>query len=292
MDKLRAIEWFVRLADLGSFTRVAEEQDTSKSMISKEISRLEAELGARLIQRSTRHLQLTQVGEGYLQRCRALLMQLEDAESFVQDLQGEPKGRLKINAPMALGLTDLSRLFADFMQAYPQIELDIHLSDESVDLIEQGFDLGFRVASREFDSSYIGRPLKRFNYRICVAPAYLEQHGKIRRAEDLAQHNCFIYSYFRGKDVWPLGENGVQVSGSLRVNNTIFMLEAIKAGLGVGFMPEFICRDALAAGEVVEVLPRAAKPQLTLYALYPARQFVPPKLQLCIEFFQQWFKQN
>ena len=199
MDKLRAIQLFVRLADLGSFTRVAEQTNASKSMISKEISRLEDALGARLLHRSTRNVQLTHVGEGYLQRAREILEKLDDADNFVQDLQQNPRGKLKINAPMALGITDLSSLFADFMQAYPDIELDIHLGDESVDLVEQGFDLGFRASSRPIDSSYVGRPLTRFNYNVCVGPDYLKNHPPLNLPRDLKDHNCFVYSYFQGK---------------------------------------------------------------------------------------------
>jgi len=288
MDKLRAIQLFVRLADLGSFTRVAEQTNASKSMISKEISKLEDALGARLLHRSTRSVQLTHVGEGYLQRAREILGKLEDADSFVQDLQQHPKGKLKINAPMALGITDLSNLFADFMEAYPDIELDIHLGDESVDLVEQGFDLGFRASSRPIDSHYVGRPLTRFKYRVCVSADYIERHPDIKLPQDLKGHNCFVYSYFQGKNVWPL-EDGVTVQGNLRVNSTIFMMEAIKRGQGIGFIPDFVCRDAIAAGEVVEILPDAVKPNLTLYALYPARHFVPPKLIQCIEYLEGWF---
>ena len=288
MDKLRAIQLFVRLADLGSFTRVAEQTNSSKSMISKEISRLEDELGARLLHRSTRNVQLTHVGEGYLQRAREILAKLDDADNFVQDLQQHPRGKLKINAPMALGITDLSGLFADFMQAYPDIELDIHLGDESVDLVEQGFDLGFRASSRPIDSSYVGRPLTHFNYSVCVGTEYLKQHPPIDLPRDLKDHNCFVYSYFQGKNVWPI-EDGIPVSGTLKVNSTIFMMEAIKRNQGVGFIPDFVCRDALEAGDVVEVLADSKKPQLTLYALYPARHFVPSKLVQCIEYLEQWF---
>lgn len=291
MNKLRAIELFVRLADLGSFTKVADEINTSKSLISKEITRLEEDIGARLFHRSTRKLQLTHVGEGYLQRCREILMKMDDAESFVQDLQQRPKGKLKINAPMALGITDLSGLFADFMQAYPDIELDIHLGDEPVDLIEQGFDVGFRAASELFDSNYIGRPLTEFHYHICASAKYLKAQPKITEAADLSEHNCFTYSYFRGKNVWPI-DGGIAINGGLTVNSTIFMMEVIKKGLGIGFLPDFVCRDALDAGEMVEVLPNANRPKLTLYALYPERQFAPPKLLHCIEFLEQWFKKR
>ncbi|MEH6449386.1 MAG: LysR family transcriptional regulator [Oleispira sp.] len=288
MDKLRAIQLFVRLADLGSFTRVAEQTNASKSMISKEISRLEDSLGARLLHRSTRSVQLTDAGEGYLQRAREILEKLDDAEDFVQDRQAKPKGKLKINAPMALGITDLSGLFADFMQTYPDIELDIHLGDESIDLVEQGFDLGFRASSKAIDSNYVGRPLTQFNYKVCVGAEYFENHPKIKIAHDLSQHNCFEYSYFQGKNVWPI-DDGITIQGNLRVNSTVFMMEVIKRNQGIGFIPDFVCREAIEKGDVIEILSKTKKPNLTLYALYPARHFVPTKLVHCIEFLEQWF---
>jgi DNA-binding transcriptional LysR family regulator len=288
VDKLRAIKLFVRLADLGSFTRVAEQVNSSKSMVSKEIARLETDLGARLLHRSTRNVQLTHVGEGYLQRAREILSKLDDADNFVQDLQQNLRGKLKINAPMALGITDLSYLFADFMKANPEIELDIHLGDESVDLVEQGFDLGFRASSQPIDSNYVGRPLTCFTYKVCAAPEYLDKHPTIMLPKDLQDHNCFIYSYFQGKNVWPI-EDGIAVKGSLRVNNTMFMMESIKQGVGLGFIPDFVCQQAIDSGDVVEVLADSKKAMLTLYALYPARYFVPPKLVQCIDYLEQWF---
>lgn len=288
MDKLRAIKLFVRLADLGSFTRVAEQINSSKSMVSKEIGRLETELGTRLLHRSTRNVQLTHTGEGYLQRAREILAKLDDADNFVQDLQQNLRGKLKINAPMALGITDLSHLFADFMLDHPEIELDIHLGDESIDLVEQGFDLGFRASSEEIDSNYVGRPLTQFTYRVCASPDYLARHPSILLPQDLKAHNCFIYSYFKGKNVWPI-EDGVSINGTLRVNSTPFMLEAIKKGLGLGFIPDFVCQEAINNGQVVEVLANSHKPMLTLYALYPVRYFVPAKLIQCIEYLEQWF---
>lgn len=288
MNKLRAIQLFVRLADLGRFTKVAEQTSASKSMISKEISRLENELGARLLHRSTRNVELTHAGEGYLQRAREILEKLDDADNFVQDLQQHPRGKLKINAPMALGITDLSTLFADFMRAYPNIELDIHLGDENIDLVEQGFDLGFRASSRPIDSNYVGRPLTRFKYRVCIGPNYMNEHPMIQLPQDLKDHNCFVYSYFQDKNIWPI-EDGVAVQGTLKVNSTMFMMEAIKQGQGIGFIPDFVCREALAKGELVEILASSRKPDLTLYALYPVRHFVPSKLVQCIEFLEQWF---
>ncbi|NOU52168.1 LysR family transcriptional regulator [Pseudoalteromonas sp. JBTF-M23] len=289
MDKLRAIRLFVRLADVGSFTQVAELTNSSKSMISKEISRLENELGVRLLHRSTRNVQLTHIGQGYLQRAREILKKVDEADIFAQDLQQNIKGKLKINAPMALGITDLSIMFADFMEQNPDIELDIHLGDESIDLVEQGFDLGFRASSKPIDSNYVGRPLTQFNYKVCTTEKYLSQHPSIQSAHDLKLHNCFVYSYFQGKNVWPL-DGGVAIAGKLKVNSTIFMLESIKRGLGIGFIPDFVCQDAIRRGEIIEILPTAARPKLTLYALYPARQFVPTKLIQCIEYLELWFR--
>lgn len=288
MDKLRAMRLFIRLADLGSFTRVAEQVNSSKSMISKEISRLEADLGARLLHRSTRNLQLTHAGEGYLQRAREILSKLDDADSFVQDLQQNLRGKLKINAPMSLGITDLSILFADFMKANPEIELDIHLGDESIDLVEQGFDIGFRASSKPIDSNYVGRPLTKFTYKVCASPEYIKKHPAITLPNDLKDHNCFVYSYFQGKNIWPI-EDGIAVKGNLRVNNTLFMMESIKQGLGLGLIPDFVCKQAIENKHVVEVLANAQKSMLTLYALYPARYFVPSKVVQCIEYLEQWF---
>ncbi len=288
MDKLRAMHYFVRLADLGTFTAVAAELNVAKSLISKEIARLEDHLGSRLLQRSTRRLTLTLAGLQYLESSRSILSQMEDAESEVQNLQQTAVGTLRINAPMALGLTDLSSAFAAFMKQYQNISLDIHLGDEPVDLIEQGFDLGFRASSTELDSGYIGRPLRRFGYHICASPEYLARKGGVSSPEDLKQHNCFTYSYFRGLNVWPVGD-AVTVSGSLKVNSTPFILDVVRAGLGIGFIPDFVCREALATGDVVEVLGGQEKPLLTLYTLYPARHHVPQRLLLCIEFLERWF---
>lgn len=288
MDKLRAMRLFVQLADLGSFTKVAEQTLCSRSMISKEIGRLEQEIGTRLLHRTTRNVQLTHVGQGYLQRAREILAKVDDADNFAQDLQHNLRGKLKINAPMALGINELSGMFADFMLEHPEIELDIHLGDETLDLVEQGFDLGFRASSTPLDSNYVGKPLTRFTYRVCVSPLYLDKNPVIHEPMDLKQHNCFVYSYFNRKNIWPIDE-GVTVRGRLKVNNTPFMLEAIKKGVGIGFLPDFVCQQAIQNGEMVEILKDNKKPELTLYALYPARHFVPAKLSMCIEYMQRWF---
>lgn len=291
MDKLRAIELFVRVVEQGSFTAVAEEMNLSKSMISKEISKLEQELGARLIHRSTRNLQLTEVGEGYLFRSKDILHKLEDAQSFVQGMQEKPSGKLKINAPMTFGLTRLRDVFAAFLDQYPDIEIDLHLSDEPVDLVEKGFDVGFRISSMPLDSAYVGRPLTQFGYHICASPDYLNKHPAIRSSRDLQTHSCIVYSLYNHKNFWPLDKT-IEVKGRLSVNNTFYIIEMLKRGQGIGFVPEFACSDAIAKGELIEILPDLPRPLLTLYVLYPVRHFVPLKLQHCVHFIEEWFKKS
>jgi DNA-binding transcriptional LysR family regulator len=292
MDKLRAMQLFVRVAELGSFSQVAGQTGCSKSMLSKQISALEQTLGTRLLQRSTRRLQLTQAGEDYLQRCRDILRQIEDTEARMQQQQQIPQGKLRINAAMALGLTALAPAFAEFMRLYPQIELDIQLSDEAQDLLQHNFDLGLRVASQAFDSAYVGQTITQFSYSICASPEYLRRHGTVNCPEDLMNHQCFEYSYFRHKHIWPVGKDGVAISGKLKANSSVFLLEMIKQGMGVGFIPRFISYQALQDGEVVEVLANQHKPKMTLFALYPVRQFTPPRLKLLIEFLQSWFSRH
>lgn len=214
---------------------------------------------------------------------------MEDADAYVRYMQSNPKGKLRINAPMALGITDLPRMFSAYMKAYPDIDLDIHLGDESQDLIEHGFDLGFRASSQRFDSSYIGKPLTRFQYQVCASPGYLATHARISKVADLKQHNCFVYSYFRTGNHWPLND-GITIGGTLRVNSTLFMRQVIEDGLGIGFLPSFVAREGLHDGKLKEILPRAKRPELTLYALYPNRRFVQPKLLNCIAFMQAWFE--
>lgn len=291
MNKLRGMFLFSRLAELGSFVAVAEEIDSTASMVSKEIQKLEQDIGARLMHRSTRKIQLTPVGEGYLERCRQILAQVNEADAYVQQSQNSMRGKLRINMPMVLGLTDLSLIIADYMRTYPDVELDIHLGDESVDLLEGGFDLGFRASSQLLDSGYVGKPLKAFDYHICAAPQYLKTHAPIKTVQDLTQHNCFEYSYFKGGKVWPVAQ-GIKIKGNLKANNTLMIRDAVEAGLGLAFLPGFVAKPGLNSGRLQEVLEEQPKPKLTLYALYPNRKHLPPALSKFIEFIQNWFAKS
>jgi len=288
MNKLRGMFLFTRLADLGSFAGVAQEVGSTPSMVSKEIQKLEQEIGARLVHRSTRRMRLTSIGQGYLSRCAEILAQVNDAEAYVSQMQNSMQGSLRINLPMVLGVTDLGVVLADFMRAFPKVKLDVHLGDESFDLVEHGFDLGFRASSQPFNSSYIGKKLRAFTYHICASESYLTRHSLIEKPADLSRLNCFVYSYFQSGGDWPVGE-GVRVGGNLRANNTLFLRDAVEAGLGVGFLPSFVAMPGLQSGRLKELLSDFDKPDLTLYALYPNRKHTPPILAKCIAFLEDWF---
>lgn len=291
MDKLRAMELFVKVAEIGSFSGAADALNISKSMISKEVSKLEKQIGARLLQRSTRKLQLTEIGRGYLNRCRQILLQVKDTESFVLHMQSKPRGKLKINAPMTLGISDLRFAFSDFMAAFPEIELDITLSDEQVDLIEQGFDIGFRAMTQLTDLNYIGKPIGEFQLHVVASPSYLKAQSAVETLDDLVNHNCLAYSYSLAGTSWPIG-GGVPITGQLKANNTLFIRQAALDGRGIAVLPSFVCKTDLESGELVELLQNYERPTLKFYVLYPAREFVPPKITQCVDFIHNWFSKQ
>ncbi|AGH82251.1 LysR family transcriptional regulator [Psychromonas sp. CNPT3] len=289
MDTLRSMALFVKVAETGSFKQAAEEMNYSNSLISKEIGKLEQMVGARLLQRSTRKIHLTEIGLGYLERCRKILSADQEAHDYVQEMQGQPKGRLKINAPMTLGITDLSLAFAAFTELHPEVELDVDLSDEPVDLIAQGYDIGFRVSSTFIDVNYVGKPIASFSLHLVTTPKYLQNHGPIECPEQLSEHNFYLYSLANSKNKLPIG-GGITVKGNLKANNTIFLRDALLQGNAIGLFPSFVCAKEIKSGLLVELLVDYPLPKLNFYVLYPSRHYTPPKLAKFVEFMQAWFE--
>lgn len=291
MDTLRAIELFVLVAETGSFREAANKANYSNSLISKEISKLEDHLGARLLQRSTRQVQLTEVGIGYLKRCKNILKYHIEAKDFIQESQNNIKGKLRVNAPMTLGITNLAEAFASFTALHPDVALDVELSDTNVDLIEHGYDIGFRASSTGVDSNYIGKPIATFPLYVVSTRDYITANGPIKAIEHLYDHNCYIYSLAMNKDVWPIGD-GVRVSGNIVANNTIFIKEALLQNQGIALLPSFVCRNEIESGELIKLLPEIELPKLSFYVLYPSRQYTPPKLTKFVNFISEWFQKN
>ncbi|MFT4926820.1 MAG: DNA-binding transcriptional LysR family regulator [Phenylobacterium sp.] len=291
MNTLRAMTLFTKVAEVGSFKQAAQQLNYSSSMLSKEIDKLEQSVGARLLQRSTRKIQLTEIGQGYLQRCQGIIDANQQALDYVQEMQGQPKGRLKVNAPMTLGITDLGAAFAAFTAEHPEVELEVDLSDSPVDLMAQGYDVGFRASSGQIDANYVGKPISTFSLHIVTTQKYLDTHGPIDDPLQLSRHNCYLYDLALSKNRWPIG-GGVYVSGSIKANNTIFIREALLQGHGVGVLPSFVCAQYIESGQLVELFTDIELPKLSFYVLYPSRHHTPPKLARFVEFMTQWFKHN
>jgi DNA-binding transcriptional LysR family regulator len=206
-------------------------------------------------------------------------------------MQGQPKGSLKINAPMTLGITHLGSAFAAFTAQHPEVELEVDLSDEPVDLITQGYDIGFRASSSFIDVNYVGKPLATFSLHLVTTPEYLKANGPINNPEQLDQHNVYTYSLAINKNKLPIN-GGIMVSGNIKANNTIFLKDAILQGSGIGLLPSFVCSKEIQSGELVEPLKDLPFPSLNFYVLYPSRHYTPPKLAKFVEFMQAWFEKQ
>ena len=293
MDNLADVAVFVRVVERGSFTLAADELELSRAVVSKYVSRLEERLGARLLHRTTRRLSLTEAGAALFEASRGALERIEEAEGAVAQLQSEPRGRLRVSAPMSFGILHLGPAITDFARAHPRVTLDLRLDDRFVNLVEEGIDVAVRIGALT-DSSLVARRLATTRTLVCAAPAYLAQHGEPETPEDLAAHNCLIYSYLSTANVWrftaPDGrEIPIAVNGTFRINNGIVLGEAAAAGHGILLTPSFYVGPLLRDGRLKRILPGYRLPELGIHAVYPERAQVPPKVRAFVDFLAQRF---
>lgn len=292
MDNLTGMAIFARVVEARSFTAAAAALDLSKSAVSKQVARLEDRLGARLLNRTTRRLSLTEVGAAFYERCARILVEVEDAELAVGRLQDAPRGTLRINAPMSFGQLHLAPAVADFLNGHPGLAIDLTLNDRIVDLVEEGYDVAIRI-SRLADSSLIARRLVPSRRVVCGSPAYFERHGVPRHPADLRRHNCLLYSYLPSAEEWqfvgPDGPAAVRVSGTLRANNGDALEAAMLTGLGVALQPTFIAGRDLQAGRLVAVMPDYVDESASVYAVYPHSRHLSAKVRAFIDFLAARF---
>ncbi len=293
MDNLTDIAVFVRVVERGSFTRAADELELSRAVVSKYLSRLEERLGARLLHRTTRRLSLTEAGAALFEASRGALERIVEAEDAVAKFQKEPRGRLKVSAPMGFGIMYLGAAAADFLRAHPGVTLDLTLDDRFVNLVEEGADVAIRIG-RLTDSSLVARRIATTQPIILASAAYLEANGVPESPGDLAAHNCLLYAYLATANVWrfnaPDGrEIPVAVTGGARVNNGMVICEMAAAGLGVVMAPTFYAAQYLRSGRLKRVLERYRLPELGIHAVYPARSQVPPKVRTFVDFLAARF---
>ena len=287
MDRLEAMHLFVLVAELGSFGKAAEQSDLSPSAVTRQIARLEAHLGVKLLARSTRHVSLTSAGAEYLTKCREILGLVRKSEAEISAQRTLPSGTIRISLPMSFGIARLAPLLNDFSQHYPRVSLDMHLTDRHVNLVEEGVDVAIRV-TRALDVNDVVRKLATSRSVVVVAPEYLARHGRPDHPTDLQSHECLMYSGATAGAKWQFMLNNqvcsVPVNGPIQANNGDVLMQAATRGLGIAHLPEFIVGDRLAAGELVEILADYAMPQLGIYAVLPSNRHIPQRIKLLMDF--------
>ncbi len=286
MDRLTSMTVFVRVAELGSFTGAADELEISATMVGKHVKALEARLGARLIHRTTRRQQLTDVGRHYFDRCKAILEEAAAAEASVDALRGVPRGLLRITASVTYGARKIAPALADFLRQHPDVQAELVLNDRTVDLIEEGFDAAIRIGRLD-DSGLIARPLAPYRMMICASPAYLAAHPAPRRPQDLERHVCLAYWSVQGR--WKLTdrdgrEHPVRVESRLRTNNGDALRQAALAGFGIVMQPQVLLEDDVRSGRLVPLLPNYRLPSAPVHLVYLPDRRPTPKLQRFIDF--------
>lgn len=287
MDRLLWMHCYARAVETGSFSAVARELAIGQPNVSRHIASLEAHLGTRLLHRSTRKLTLTPEGERYYTEVRRALDAIAEAESTARGEQ-KPAGLLRVACPTALARFKLMPLVKPFLARYPAIELDLQVADRKIDLIEEGVDVAVRVGELR-DSALKARKLGTAR-RICVAsPGYLVERGTPQTPEDLRAHNCILYSLLATGSLWPFEAQPVEVRGNFKVNSPEAVRSAVLDGLGIGLMPCWLFDDALARGEVVQLLSDWTVPALPISALYPAKRLLPRRASVFMDFLAQAF---
>ncbi|RZI68182.1 MAG: LysR family transcriptional regulator, partial [Pseudomonas sp.] len=260
MDRLSSMEAFVTAAECGSYAKAAERMGLSPQMVAKHVAALEHRLGARLLNRTTRRQSLTELGQAYLERCKHILSEARAADSLGEMMNDTPRGKLKISAPITFGSSRLMPFVTTFLRLHPEIEIDLQLTDRFVDLVEEGFDIAFRIGPVEV-SSLTARPLAPYQLVACAAPGYLAERGVPQRPQDLSQHECLGYAWWSQPTdrEWVFCKGStverVQVASRLRVNESRALLSAALDGFGIVLGPLIFLEPALRSGELVRVLP-------------------------------------
>ena len=294
MDRLSEMEAFVSVVDQGGFTDAARKLGMSKSAVSKHVSALEARLGARLLNRTTRRVSPTEIGLAYYDRATTVLTGAAEADEMVGAMQDAPRGALRISVPVSFGISQISGLVGKFLAKYPEISLNLVLDDRFVELVAEGFDLAIRIGNLE-DSSLRARKLAESRALLVASNSYIKQFGRPERLDDLSEHKLLHYSNLSTGNFWRLKtrsgeERHFRVGGNLTANNGESLRRAAEGGLGIAFLPTFILGDAVQKGDLVELLPDTFNNTLGIYAVYPPGRFIQPKLRAFIDFLANEFK--
>jgi DNA-binding transcriptional LysR family regulator len=293
MDRFHALAAFAKVVEAGSFARAAERLGVSVSSVSRHVSELEAHLDARLLNRTTRRLSLTETGRQFHERCVQLLSDLEEAEQSAGAGTVTPRGTLRLTCGVTFGIRHLASAIAAFMVRYPQTRCDVQLSDRIVDIVDEGFDIAVRIGGIGAQN-LVARRVGATQLVCCAAPSYLERHGEPRVPEDLARHACLTYEYAPQSGLWPFRdrqgrERNVRIGGPAHANNGRFLEALAVEGAGIVCEPDFIVGPDVRAGRLVPVLRAFAPPRTSIHVVYPSRRHLSAKVRAFTDFLVQRF---
>ena len=296
MERIQAIRLFVRIVDLGSFSKAAAEMHIGQPAATKQIGRMEAQLGARLLYRSTRGVSPTEIGLRYYEKCKLISQHVEEAESVSALLQTQLQGALKISTSVAFGRRIMAPLTMQFMDMNPGLQVELHCDDSYVNLIEQGVDVAIRMG-RLADSGLGSRHLGLNPWTIVAAPAYLQAHGTPVQPQDLGKHTALIYSTVQGDARWHFtGVDGKTVAtpvrGPLRSNNLSALLSAARAGMGIAALPWYVAHESVKSDAIQPLLAEWSLPSQEVHAVYPSPRMVPAKVSSFVEWLQGQFGES
>jgi len=286
MDKISCLRAFVKVVEVGGFSAAARRLGVSKAQISKQVGQLEAELGVRLLHRTTRRVSASSDGQAYFERCRPLLAELDELDTAVRSNDVKPRGELRVTAPIAFTELYLMPAVSDFSRRYPEVRLILELTDRFVDLVEERIDVAIRIG-RLHESSLVARKLGSMSMLLCAAPDYLAIHGEPTQVAELAHHACVLDNNYPGGTHWTLGrgENTVrtEVNPRIVVNSARAARTLLLAGHGIGYLPSFAVTDDLAQGRLKHLLPNYVPEPVGIFALYPHRKHLSAKVRLFID---------
>jgi len=279
---------FVRVAELSSFSAVAQQMGLARSAVTRQIAALEQHLGIKLMVRSTRRLMLTSAGSAYLEKCRVILNLVEAAETGVAEERQTPRGMIRISLPLTYGLMRVAPILLDFARRYPEVQLDMDYTDRRVNLIEEAIDLSVRITSR-LGATEIARRIGSSQMHAVASPAYLAEHGTPRHPTELIHHECLSYTTTaESKQTWSFEVDGVLTAYPIRArihsNNGEALNDAVERGLGIALQPDFIIERSLQLGKVVTILNEFPLPELGIYAMLPSNRQVPHRVRVLMEF--------
>lgn len=294
MDTLTRMRAFIDVVEAEGFSAAARKIGRSKALLSKYVRELEDELGALLLNRTTRQFSMTEAGHTYYSRASEIVREVDSLADAVRESSGDVRGRIKLSAARTFADAPIGQSLIDFAKQHPDIVLDIHLDDRFVDLVEEGFDLAVRISRLE-NSSLIARRLGPFSVRLCASPDLIARHGKPTRPQDLANMPCIVDTNGRSLANWRFKGEGeesvsVNVSGPIEVNSPMAARAAAVSGLGFAILPDFIAAPDLASGRLVSLLDDRIQSGSGIFAVYPHRRYLPAKVRVFVDFLVQWFK--